>query len=727
MPKHREQDDRQRIPTRQFNLRAATINEQERTVEAAIATGQPVEVYDWRRGEAIDEILLPEGAELPQQMPMLANHSRWSLRDMLGCVRGLRIEDNAIAGRLHFAAAGDDAEHAWQMVRGGHLTDVSVGYRVTESTEIAAGQTATVLGKPYTAGKRLLRVATRWMPKETSLVPIGADAAAKIREDHNHLDSQEIKTVNPKLRTFLETIGLQREATELEAKGFYDALNTEDRQRADAAVNDPQDPPEPPVPPPPPPVMPVRSEDAAAQLAAQQAIEAEHARIRRIRQLASSDIPAEVVNRAIDERWTEAQATSEFLRIVREGRDRRGVAVHSRSHESDCTRDALAAALMVRNGLDPVLDQVRFVDGCYVPRREGQPNGELEQAAERGWQYRDMSLIDFCREALRLDGQRIPSSRSELIRAAVSGSSLSNIFTTSINAQLLQGYQEAADSTVGWCSESDVANFLTNDRAQMGKFGAMSKHGRGGTADHLNTSDLKESYKIARYSGQFVVDEMDIIDDRFGAIEQRTPVEIGYSAASLRPDLVYSIILANAALDADSVALFHSTHANTTTGALAAATLQASIQIMAKQRKSSRPLNLRPRYLIVPQDLVFTAEILLSSAERYTATSDLGSFNPLRGRGIEVRADDRIGATGVTDPSSGTAYTGTATNYYLFARPGEGGAKTIEVGYLRGTGRAPQVRSFALTQGQWGLGWDINMDIGAKALDYPGVLKSTGA
>jgi hypothetical protein len=59
--------------------------------------------------------------------------------------------------------------------------------------------------------------------------------------------------------------------------------------------------------------------------------------------------------------------------------------------------------------------------------------------------------------------------------------------------------------------------------------------------------------------------------------------------------------------------------------------------------------------------------------------------------------------------------------------PGEEGAKTIEVGYRRGTGRAPTIRSFVLDKGQWGLGWDINFDIGAKALDYRGMYFDPGA
>lgn len=720
-------EDRRDIVTRGMQLRAATVNEESRTVEATISTGTPVEVYDWRRGESIDEVLLPDGADMPGQVPLLANHSRWSLRDVLGSIRGMRVDGNAIAGRLHFAAS-DDAEHAWQMVRGGHITDVSVGYRVVQATEIAAGQTAMVSGKQYTAGKRALRIATEWMLREGSLVPIGADAAAKIREvDTSHARENDM---NPRLRAYLESIGLRSEATEEQAQSFYDGLSSEQRAQADAAVtavaagetraadaaidDQAQDPP-----------------ISTPQEVAERAIAAERDRVREITAMAGADVPESVRTTAIQEGWDTARASREFLTAVRANRTPpTGPAIHVTSHELNCTRDSLAAGLMVRSGLDPVDDHVRFTDGCFRPRRAGQRMESLEQAADRGWQYRDWSLVDFCREACRLDGVSVPSSRGEMIRAAVSGGTLSAIFTTNVNAMLMQAYQEAADTTVGWTSESDVQNFQSNERASMGKFGTLQRHRRGGTAEHLDQSDSYEAYKIARYAGQFVVDEQDIIDDRFGAIEQSTPAEIGNAARALRPDLVYAILLANGTLTATGGALFNSTatttsggHANLGGTALAAAALQTNIMLMTKQRIRTRPLNLRPRFLIVPQDLIFTAQIICASAFRYSSEGDL---NPVADLLLQVVADDRVGATGVTDPATGTAYTGTTTNYFLAAKPGENGAKTIEVGYLRGTGRAPQVRSFVLDKGQWGIGWDVNMDIGAKALDFRALVKSTG-
>jgi hypothetical protein len=87
---------------------------------------------------------------------------------------------------------------------------------------------------------------------------------------------------------------------------------------------------------------------------------------------------------------------------------------------------------------------------------------------------------------------------------------------------------------------------------------------------------------------------------------------------------------------------------------------------------------------------------------------------------LEMRVDQRISASGVVDPSTGTAYTGSATNWFLAAPPN---GRTIKVAYRQGTNRSPVLRSFVLSQGQWGIGWDINMDIGVAVVDYPGLYK----
>lgn len=388
--------------------------------------------------------------------------------------------------------------------------------------------------------------------------------------------------------------------------------------------------------------------------------------------------------------------------------------------------DILGAALLVRNG--GRVDR-QFVPECH--HASGVPewmsldanNSRRNLIMNEAHRTSSWSLPDFCREALRLSGRSIPADQSEMVTRAFSTSEFTDIFSTSFNAQFLEGYEDAADSTLGWCSEADAANFKTNERTAATKFGRLKRHARGGTAEHLATADEKEEYKLARYTGQFVVDEMDIIDDRMGALDQ-SPEDMGAAARQLRPDLVYAILLANENMR-DGNPLFDASHSNLETGALAAATLQTTLTAMGKQRIAGRPINVSGAFLVVPQDLKFSSQVLLRSASRDHDGTD-GTFNPLLNE-LQLRADDRIGAAGVIDPRDDTARVGTATNYFVIAQPGAGGARTIEVGYRRGTGRVPLVRSHVLSGGTWGICWDVSHDIGAKALDWRGMQKSTGA
>jgi hypothetical protein len=733
---HRDAPDLD-LMTRAFCVRAATVNEDERSVDAVISSEMPVEVYDWRRGETIDEILLGDGAVVPGQMPMLANHSRWSLDDVLGSIRNMRLDAGSIVGRLYFAAGDDTATKAWNKVRGGHITDVSVGYTVNTAVEIAPGQSATVRGRSFTAQKRTLRIATSWTPKEGSLVPIGADQAAKIREAHRTTFFRKESVMDPKLRAFLESIGLRHEATDAEAKTFHDGLNQADRTRADASMANAANPPTTTAPATPP--EPTRAEvtpDAAT--AARDAITAERDRVRQVRELAGQDLPAALRDQAIDEGWDVNRASREFLTAVRS--NRQTVSPETPYHATALTATpgqagvrALSAGLMLATGTaDPT-------QRCmHTGRREPLPADRLTaQDAEQGHRYVRMSAIDLVRECVRLDTGRMcwdPGEALELVRSAPSGGSLAYVFTTSMYAKLVAGWEEVGDTT-DWCDEEDVANFLTQEDISLQADARLKSLPRGDTAKDATIADARETYKIARYARKFTVDEQDIIDDRLGAI-MRMPAEMGAAARRLRADLVYALFLANAALT-DTGALFNNTavtatggHANLTTATLSATGLKAAILAMGAYRNADKTaLNIRPRYLIVPSALRWAAEEMLTSvSQAYTAAAAAATpslyytKNVLAEQGLQLRVDDRIGAGGVVDPTTNTARTGLDTNWFLSS----GGPRTVRVAYRRGTNRQPVMRSYVLDKGQWGLGWDINLDIGAKALDYRGLHKSAG-
>lgn len=689
------------LMTRSIQLRAATLNEEERSVEAAISTETPAQVMDYRSWELIDEVLRADGARIPEQMPLLAAHQRWNLDGVLGSIRSIRVEDGQLLGRLFFADGDEQSERAWKLVRQGHLTDVSVGYRVDNYVDIPPGKSQTINGKPYTAGQRTLRVSTEWTPKEGSLVPIGADPKAKVREESPGLGGPQL--VSRKEPIMEETL--------------------QEGQRAAAETVQAQ-------------TQPVEETRVDPSAVANQAVEAERNRVRSIRQLAGSDVPQDVLTRAIDEGWDESRASREFLTAVRSQRQQPEVPFHPTAQTmptGNASVRSLAAGLLASVGINDPSTCV-----MHTGRRDPLPGDRLTaQDAEQGQRFSRLSLVDMVRLSAEIDtGRRYLDIEEafQAVRSAPSGGTLAYAFTTSMYAKLLEGWGEVADTTV-WCDEEDVPNFLLQEDISLSASARLERLPRGDTAKDATLSDSHETYKIARYAKKFSADDQDIIDDRFGAI-MRMPSQMGAAARRLRPDLVYSLLLANANL-ADTGALFNNTavttaggHANLTTAVLGATGLKAAILAMGKYRDGDQVLNIRPRFLIVPAKLQWTAkEILTSTAQAYTAAAAAATpsqyypINVLIGEGLTLVVDDRIGLAGCTDPTTGTARAGLDDSWYLSA----GGSRTVRVAYRRGTNRQPSLRSYMLDRGQWGMGWDINMDIGAKALDYRGLHKSTGA
>ena len=701
------------MTARALTVRADTVDESARTVVATMATPTTSQVYDWSTDRFIDETLVLTGAIVGNQVPLLANHWRYSLNDLLGAVRDISISDAAIVGRLHLSS-DPEAEAVFRKIVEGHLTDVSIGYEPIEYADIQPGQTQVVAGRSYTAGDRTLRVTTSFRIAELSLVLIGADPNAKLRGDRMRYVVRTAGTIAGKARQVGDVLTLDPTAAapfirsgliaafRAEGEATPEDENTDEAREGEATDETEEREGE-------------TDEEMPAE--ARAAFNAGQQRERRrqaaIRSLAGRDVPARLINQAIERGWTPDQAARRFLEEIR--MTRRGPAIHDRTRATTRTAQALAAGLILRQLPDP---------RTKGPRAALQPGALYidERAADDGHRYRSMLLIDICREALILSGRSVPHDRSELIRRALSNASLAGIFTTSVNATLIASYETAPDTT-DWCAVTEVSNFQAQDYTQLGSMSGLKKHARGGTAQHATIADNTETYRVSRYTEQFQIDEIDIINDNLRALT-KLPAELGAAAAELRPDLVYAVLLRNAAL-ADGIALFHSSHNNLlgSGSAFDADAVQNAVTQMAKQTKDGRTLNLSPTYLLVPPDLRFKAEILIASTQRMIAADSGGTYNPLQNL-VQIRTENRIGVAGVIDPDTEQAYAGTATNYFLVADPAKNAS--IQVAYLIGS-RQPQIRPFQLDRGQWGMGWDIKLDVGAAAVGYHGINKSTGA
>jgi hypothetical protein len=623
------------------------------------------------------------------------------------------------------SGAGPDAVEVLALASNGFPWQASIGANIDRLELVERGVKIKVNGQTFVGPVYVARATTL---SEISFVPRGEDAASSA-------------SIAAHLRE-----GSQMDFAQwLAAKGFdvaaAAALTAAQRTGLQAAFDSEQRPTPPAAPAPviaaaPPPV-----ENPVAALRAEMAAESQ--RVGAIRRLcaeaptvdyvvagagadgAAPETRAPLEAHAIAANWSENQTELYILRASRPA----APAIHARSHERDATRQALQGALILRaNGrLDHPSYQTPLALAMNLPGWLRAPidAANRQRTMEAAWQYRDLSLVDLCRESCRIDGRAVPASRSDAIRAAFSGGTLADIFTTNINAVMLATYSDAPDTTSPWTRTVDVADFKLNDRPRLGKGGALKRLPRGGTAEHTTRDAAAESYKIARFSRQFVVDEQDVIDDSMGAFAD-IPVEMGNAAQRLRPDLVYAILLANANLTATARALFNATDGNLLTGAaLASATLKAAIKTIMLFRENGVNLSLLPTHLLVPPSLLHLARELINSATIIIAgtagsVTERGTINSINADNLFPIADARL-ENGVTHPNTDIVYAGSASTWFLISAI----AHTIEVAYLRGSGRAPQLRSKILDSGQYGIQWDCALDIGGAAMDWRGVVKNT--
>jgi hypothetical protein len=165
---------------------------------------------------------------------------------------------------------------------------------------------------------------------------------------------------------------------------------------------------------------------------------------------------------------------------------------------------------------------------------------------------------------------------------------------------------------------------------------------------------------------------------------------------------------------ADGVALFHADHDNTTTGTLTTANLDAARAKMARQQDPdghAAALNIRPAFLLVPTTLAGKARQLITSEFEVTAagTNNTRAPNYVRDL-VQVVDEARLDADSTAE-------------WYLAANPNA--HDTIEVSYLNGVSQP------TLEQRD---GWNVDgvefkarIDAGVKALDFRGLVYSTGA
>lgn len=683
----------EQLMTRSMEIRASTIDEEARSVEVNMATETRAAVLDRTTFEIIDEVLLMSGVDHPARMPLLREHLR-GLDYLLGSMRSIRVEKNRLVGRAFFAK-DEQALRVWENVRDEHIDSVSIGYYVLRSVVIEPGQSAVVAGKEFKAGReRRLRVATKWVPRETSVVVFGADPNAKVRESarrqggHTSMDLESLLALFPEhealvrkmhgegkdasaIRKAVREVELEAAARDWQARAQQDDQRRAQQQQQQQSQGD---------------------EDGAAL---------ERARVLDIQQLCG-DAHQDVAREAIKDGWPVERVTRRLLELERESRAA-PVTAGARIEVSE------ERALAFREDL---------VTGITYQRGDELANTRQREAVER---FGSIGLKDLGRLCLRHEHIEEPIGDDVLVfKRALSTSSFPEILANSATKNLHRGYNENPGTLSIWAGEREVADFKTYSELRLSEFASMVKVGEAGELEHGGLTESKESYSADTYGKLFSLTRKTWINDDLGAL-RRVPMKLGMAARRNIDDLGYDLLTSASGvgptMNEDSQALFSASHAqsNYQTGAGTALQESSVVTAVTLLRKIKGPggnefLNLRPRWMLLPPELEFTGMKLMRSVE-LKGDTDGPSLNVLRGL-----------ARPIVEPRLSGKTNGT-TAWWLLADRMD--AETIVIVYLRGNRQPTLERKDPADI--LGIGWRIYHDIGVAAIDWRGGVRSKGA
>ncbi len=650
-----------------FRAQLSTIDEEQRTVDVIWSTGADVLRSDWWTGNKyIERLSVKAGAVRLERLnggaPVLDTHSSYDLASVLGTVvaGSAKVDGKRGTATLRFAKNDTAVDSVWNKITQGILPNVSVGYRTYAINEVQGSDKSLPI-----------REATDWEPYEISIVPMGADRGAQLRDENS-------KETNP----CVFTRGIEEERMDPEEKSETIAepslLDTAQPATRTAAPAEPTD------------------ADRAADL--------ENARVTGI--LAGCRavrLTNEFAERLIKDRTaTLEQAQTRILaEVAKRGGDNRG--------------GAQGPGGQVEVGDDPLVHVRAGIEEAILHRVAPQ----FFKLTDVGRNYRGMSLLDVARAYLQARGVRVTSlSKMEIAAVALGLEQRGGMHTTSdfpslladvFNKTLRREYEEAPATYAAITRTATAPDFKNVNRLQLGDAPALLEINEHGEYKAGTTSEGKETYALKSWGRIFAITRTALVNDDTNAFS-RVPSMFGRAARQLESDLVWAQLTSNPTMG-DNQALFNSTantgHANydgAGSGISVTSLSAARSAIRSQKGLDGQLINLTPRFVIVPTALETEAEQVVMPITPNSTTQ----VNPFSGK-LTVIAEPRL------DADSQAAW-------YVAASPDQ--VDIIEILMLEG-------QSGPRTESKVGFhvdGIEIKCahDVAAKVLDFRGLYKNVG-
>ena len=333
----------------------------------------------------------------------------------------------------------------------------------------------------------------------------------------------------------------------------------------------------------------------------------------------------------------------------------------------------------------------------------------MEQADRLG----ATSMIDLCRAALRVDGRDVPSSRMELVKAALSTMSLPTALGNVANKVLLDNYNETPASWRAYCAIRSTSDFKTNTAIRPTFTGQLEQVPAGGELKHGGVSEALTTFAVDTFGKMLSIDRRDIINDDLSVFEDAA-ASFGRMAMRKVSDLVYEVLLAN---EGNFFSVANGNYLDGADSALCIDALANAIALMRTQRDAQgNDLDLRPATLLVTPELEPVARMLLES-EFVQRAEDVPTGNSLR-RAVNLEVEPRLSNTTKFGSDASTKH------WYLFTKPN---AVPMIVAFLHGR-QTPTVEYFGLDQdvNRLAVAWRVYHDFGSALCDPRAAVRSKG-
>jgi len=363
------------------------------------------------------------------------------------------------------------------------------------------------------------------------------------------------------------------------------------------------------------------------------------------------------------------------------------------------TQTRSAGAEIVTDHTDPAVIATRAGEALFA---RSHPDHQLSDAARA---YAAATIPDVARECLRRTGISTSGMATETLvtRALHATSDFPLILGDAVNRELRRSYQAPVSGARLLARATTARDFRAKRRAILGEAPDLAKVSEGGEFEHGTIDEAAETYSVATYGKILAISRQAMVNDDLGAFTT-LPAAMGTAALNFEAAQLVAKIEGNPQMS-DGIAVFNiAAHGN-----LKAAMVDGSSPVsyiisdlatarVAMRRKtglSGGPIDVAPRYVLVPPELETDMERALSAIQ----ASTVEDFNPFSALTLVV--EPRLTSE---------------TRFYLVADPAT--VDGLEYAYLEGA-PGPQIETRTGFEVD-GTQIKVRLDFGCGWVDYRG-------